>query len=160
MSRLWNPNSNPPLDLVPRRAPDESGSCFSYFCSTCDKTFRRPEDLEKHERTHAWGKPFRCPDCDTRFVSPDTLLRHLQALHPILTPTSRPQNARGSAASNTAGNLRGANTKNGLDIHGRTFPWDGNLNEDFDLDVRVTTTEIFQRGLEERGRSLRRRDSK
>lgn len=148
--------------LVPLRAPDDSRPCLSYVCSTCDTTFSRPEYLEFHERMHtrAGERVFKCPDCDTWFASPDTRLRHRQALHSTPTPSSRPQNARESAASNTAENPRGANTKNGLDIHGLIFPWDSNSNKDFNLDMPVINTERFQRGLEERGRSLRRRDSK
>jgi hypothetical protein len=148
--------------LVPLRALDDSRPCLSYVCSTCDKTYSRPEYLEFHETTHTWagGKVFKCPDCDTGFSSCDTLLRHRRVMHPATTPPSQPQNARGRTADNTAASSMGANTKNGRDAYEWIFPRYSNLNKDFNLDMQVPTTATFQRGLEERGRSLRRRDSK
>ena len=47
----------------------------------CDKTFRRPCDYRKHEKTHT--RPFACSyhDCDKRFCSDKDLERHVKETH-------------------------------------------------------------------------------
>jgi DNA-directed RNA polymerase subunit RPC12/RpoP len=146
--------------LVSLRAPDESRPWPNYVCSTCDRTFIRLEHLKRHERSCTCWKPYKCPDCARSFYRHSTLLGHRRVRHPATKPSSQPQNARGSTADNTAASSMGANTKNGKDAYEWILPRYSNLNKDFNLDMQVPTTTTFQRGLEERGRSLRRRDSK
>ncbi len=45
-------------------------------CTICNSTFRRPEHLRRHLRSHTDDKPFVCPDCGKGFARSDTLHRH------------------------------------------------------------------------------------
>jgi Zinc finger, C2H2 type len=36
-------------------------------CSICDTSFRRPEHLKRHLRSHTKEKPFECVQCNRRF---------------------------------------------------------------------------------------------
>jgi uncharacterized Zn finger protein (UPF0148 family) len=54
---------------------DNEGRALSQ-CSVCSSTFRRPEHLRRHLRSHTDDKPFVCPNCGKGFARSDTLHRH------------------------------------------------------------------------------------
>lgn len=54
---------------------DNEGRALSQ-CSVCSSTFRRPEHLRRHLRSHTDDKPFICPSCGKGFARSDTLHRH------------------------------------------------------------------------------------
>ncbi|KAH8705088.1 hypothetical protein BGW36DRAFT_6772 [Talaromyces proteolyticus] len=53
----------------------------SLKCAVCQATFRRPEHLKRHLRSHTKEKPFQCNQCSRRFSRSDTLHRHEQSHH-------------------------------------------------------------------------------
>ncbi|KAJ5246207.1 hypothetical protein N7468_001190 [Penicillium chermesinum] len=50
-------------------------------CEICNNTFRRPEHLKRHVRSHTKEKPFRCNHCGRYFSRTDTLHRHELSHH-------------------------------------------------------------------------------
>ena len=44
----------------------ESHECKELSCEHCDKTFKKPANLKKHERKHAVDKSFTCSDCGNK----------------------------------------------------------------------------------------------
>ncbi|PYI15567.1 hypothetical protein BO99DRAFT_392290 [Aspergillus violaceofuscus CBS 115571] len=50
-------------------------------CSICQSTFRRPEHLKRHFRSHTKEKPFECAQCGRHFSRTDTLHRHELSHH-------------------------------------------------------------------------------
>ncbi|KAL4931504.1 putative C2H2 transcription factor [Aspergillus undulatus] len=54
-------------------------------CSICQSTFRRPEHLKRHFRSHTKEKPFECTQCGRHFSRTDTLHRHELSHHNIGT---------------------------------------------------------------------------
>ncbi|KAJ5832213.1 hypothetical protein N7474_000524 [Penicillium riverlandense] len=50
-------------------------------CSICSSTFRRPEHLKRHMRSHTKEKPFECAQCGRHFSRTDTLHRHELSHH-------------------------------------------------------------------------------
>ncbi|KAL5341555.1 fungal-specific transcription factor domain-containing protein [Aspergillus crustosus] len=64
---------------------DSSSTTGQTKCSICQSTFRRPEHLKRHFRSHTKEKPFECPQCGRHFSRTDTLHRHELSHHTIGT---------------------------------------------------------------------------
>ncbi|KAI1372012.1 hypothetical protein F4677DRAFT_277260 [Hypoxylon crocopeplum] len=47
-----------------------------YQCPRCPSSFKRPEHLKRHQRSHDGHKPFMCSICLKRFFRSDILTRH------------------------------------------------------------------------------------
>ncbi|KAI1773524.1 hypothetical protein F4818DRAFT_112651 [Hypoxylon cercidicola] len=47
-----------------------------YQCPRCPSSFKRPEHLKRHQRSHDGHKPFMCSICMKRFFRSDILARH------------------------------------------------------------------------------------
>ena len=46
----------------------ESHKCKELSCTHCEKTFKKPANLKKHEKTHTvTPEPFKCTDCGKKF---------------------------------------------------------------------------------------------
>ncbi|KPM40998.1 hypothetical protein AK830_g5555 [Neonectria ditissima] len=51
-----------------------------HLCTYCSRSFRRPEHLQRHTRTHTKEKPYACP-CGSSFARRDLLRRHERLVH-------------------------------------------------------------------------------
>ncbi|KAL4919724.1 fungal-specific transcription factor domain-containing protein [Aspergillus aurantiobrunneus] len=68
------------------RGVEESSSATGQTkCSICQSTFRRPEHLKRHFRSHTKEKPFECTQCGRHFSRTDTLHRHELSHHTVGT---------------------------------------------------------------------------
>ncbi|KAI2930256.1 transcriptional regulator family: Fungal Specific TF and C2H2 zinc finger [Aspergillus niger] len=61
--------------------PQSSTGTGQTKCSICQSTFRRPEHLKRHFRSHTKEKPFECAQCGRHFSRTDTLHRHELSHH-------------------------------------------------------------------------------
>ncbi|KAL4866353.1 hypothetical protein BDV12DRAFT_173097 [Aspergillus spectabilis] len=68
-----------------REVEDSSSATGQTKCSICQSTFRRPEHLKRHFRSHTKEKPFECTQCGRHFSRTDTLHRHELSHHTIGT---------------------------------------------------------------------------
>ncbi|KAL4975380.1 fungal-specific transcription factor domain-containing protein [Aspergillus desertorum] len=66
-----------------REVEDTSSAAGQTKCSICQSTFRRPEHLKRHFRSHTKEKPFECTQCGRHFSRTDTLHRHELSHHSI-----------------------------------------------------------------------------
>ena len=57
-----------------------------FQCNFCGKKMKSPDALEEHERYHTGEKPFKCPACDSAFVSNKRLGQHTRGVHKIIGP--------------------------------------------------------------------------
>ncbi|RAL00895.1 putative C2H2 transcription factor [Aspergillus ibericus CBS 121593] len=64
-----------------RDTPHSSTATGQTKCSICQSTFRRPEHLKRHFRSHTKEKPFECAQCGRHFSRTDTLHRHELSHH-------------------------------------------------------------------------------
>ncbi|XP_055372205.1 zinc finger protein 236-like [Condylostylus longicornis] len=49
-----------------------------HSCTICKKNFKKPNDLERHNRIHNKEKPYRCDKCDKSFTLKGTLNTHMK----------------------------------------------------------------------------------
>ncbi|KAL4968821.1 putative C2H2 transcription factor [Aspergillus stella-maris] len=68
-----------------RDVEESSSATGQTKCSICQSTFRRPEHLKRHFRSHTKEKPFECTQCGRHFSRTDTLHRHELSHHTIGT---------------------------------------------------------------------------
>ncbi len=47
-------------------------------CQVCFKTFTRPQDLRRHEKTHTGDRPYQCAVCCKAFARKDGLKSHMR----------------------------------------------------------------------------------
>ncbi|KAL3439271.1 fungal-specific transcription factor domain-containing protein [Aspergillus tetrazonus] len=66
-----------------REVEETSSATGQTKCSICQSTFRRPEHLKRHFRSHTKEKPFECTQCGRHFSRTDTLHRHELSHHTI-----------------------------------------------------------------------------
>ncbi|KAI1105105.1 hypothetical protein F4804DRAFT_153290 [Jackrogersella minutella] len=60
-----------------RESPSpENEAQEKYQCPRCSSSFKRPEHLKRHQRSHDGHKPFMCSICLKRFFRSDILTRH------------------------------------------------------------------------------------
>ncbi|KKK23571.1 hypothetical protein ARAM_001318 [Aspergillus rambellii] len=78
-------DSRAKCDDVPydREVEQPSTAVGQTKCSICQSTFRRPEHLKRHFRSHTKEKPFECAQCGRHFSRTDTLHRHELSHHTI-----------------------------------------------------------------------------
>ncbi|KAI9928264.1 hypothetical protein MW887_002297 [Aspergillus wentii] len=67
----------------PNRERSNSTTAGQAKCSVCQSTFRRPEHLKRHFRSHTKEKPFECAQCGRNFSRTDTLHRHELSHHTL-----------------------------------------------------------------------------
>ncbi|KAL2821597.1 fungal-specific transcription factor domain-containing protein [Aspergillus granulosus] len=79
------PTANNDGDGHNREAEDNSAVTGQTKCSICQSTFRRPEHLKRHFRSHTKEKPFECTQCGRHFSRTDTLHRHELSHHTLRT---------------------------------------------------------------------------
>ncbi|KAI0105163.1 hypothetical protein F4776DRAFT_479214 [Hypoxylon sp. NC0597] len=64
-----------------------------YQCPRCPSSFKRPEHLKRHQRSHEGHKPFMCSICLKRFFRSDILTRH-ELMHLAAQRTSHTLNRK------------------------------------------------------------------
>ena len=80
-----------------RKQSSTGGPSKPLVCSTCPRSFRRPEHLKRHNRSlHTKEKPYKCMKCGRGFSRRDHLSQHVRtrghgtfALRPLLPAPSR-----------------------------------------------------------------------
>ncbi|XP_076016017.1 uncharacterized protein LOC143008236 [Genypterus blacodes] len=56
--------------------PSTSDMMENKNCSLCGKFFARRVDMERHVKSHSEDRPYQCPYCDKKFKNPYVLKRH------------------------------------------------------------------------------------
>lgn len=81
----WNPAS---LDtfLAPKEQYRNSTEYKRYWCTSCDKRFRRKFDWQRHEKEfHERWKKFPCPNCNQIFWGSNAFNQHHKSSHSCQT---------------------------------------------------------------------------
>ena len=51
---------------------------LAFNCNTCNRSFKKKQVLQNHERTHTGEKPFECKECHKRFSRQHHLNKHMR----------------------------------------------------------------------------------
>ncbi|KAI8946603.1 hypothetical protein F4801DRAFT_564074 [Xylaria longipes] len=65
-----------------------------YKCPQCPSSFKRPENLKRHQRGHDENRRFTCQICDKSFARSDILSRHVAIHMPSERQDDNPQRRR------------------------------------------------------------------
>ncbi|XP_071957635.1 zinc finger protein 236-like [Antedon mediterranea] len=49
-----------------------------HYCNYCQKSFKKPSDLQRHIRIHTREKPYKCTVCERAFTVKSTLTAHMR----------------------------------------------------------------------------------
>ncbi|KAI1421113.1 hypothetical protein F5Y12DRAFT_61322 [Xylaria sp. FL1777] len=72
----------------------QSHSQKKYKCPQCPSSFKRPENLKRHQRGHDESRRFMCQICDKSFARSDILGRHVSIHVPLERRNDNPQRRR------------------------------------------------------------------
>lgn len=56
--------------------PGREAGPSSFQCQQCQRSYKRPEHLQRHLITHSWERPHQCVLCKSTFQRSDVLRRH------------------------------------------------------------------------------------
>ncbi|KAI1365768.1 hypothetical protein F5Y08DRAFT_167213 [Xylaria arbuscula] len=81
--------------------PTETGDIIAqthshkkYKCPQCPSSFKRPENLKRHQRGHDDSRRFTCQVCGKSFARSDILGRHVSTHTPLERPNDNPHRRR------------------------------------------------------------------
>ncbi|KAH8205432.1 hypothetical protein TruAng_000338 [Truncatella angustata] len=68
--------------FVKPTTPASASSEAKYWCTSCDKTFKRKFDWKRHEEEfHERWRKYPCPNCNQSFWGPNTFNQHHKSAH-------------------------------------------------------------------------------
>ena len=75
----------------------------SNICSSCFKSYKRPEHLRRHQLSHSTERPYECAVCKSTFQRSDVLKRHLKTCDAFVDepPDSSEPSSKRLALSNS-----------------------------------------------------------
>ncbi|KAI8882540.1 hypothetical protein K501DRAFT_148796, partial [Backusella circina FSU 941] len=50
-----------------------------HYCQICNKSFGRPQELQRHQVCHTGVRNFFCPNCTKSFARRDAMQRHYKS---------------------------------------------------------------------------------
>ena len=62
---------------IHRKYAHESNEVFK--CELCDKTFKNPDYMKQHMKTHPGMKPYKCMHCNRDFAQKTHYTKHLES---------------------------------------------------------------------------------